>query len=181
MHRASAMDSLFPNSIGNRFPTQEVSMSGIAFSTGSQSSPPHRPATLRGDHMVLVSMRAKDALSFLASMRALLPEGAVVLGPAGAMSEGVETGRDRHRPMLTERQRDVLCLLAEGLSNKEIARRLALSHFTVRNHVSQILRSFNFLTRHEAEAWGRISGRTGVTTGERLLPDGAGVPERSAA
>lgn len=132
-------------------------MLGSSVSTVSQPPLSRRAPMPRGDR-VLVSLRAEDAPSFLASLRTLLPEGAVVLDSVGGTSECAETGRDRLQRLLTERQRDVLRLLAEGLSNKEIARRLALSHFTVRNHVSQILRSFDFSTRRQAEAWGRASG-----------------------
>lgn len=156
MHRTSPADSLLSNSIGNRLSAKEVSMYGSSVSTSSQSSLPRRLPVARGG-MVLVSMRAEDAPSFLASLRTLLPEGAVIVGHASVTSDRAETGRDRPRPRLTERQRDVFRLLTEGLSNKEIGRRLALSHFTVRNHVSQILRSFDFSTRRQAEAWGRAS------------------------
>jgi DNA-binding NarL/FixJ family response regulator len=45
----------------------------------------------------------------------------------------------RHVEALTTRQREVLSLLAEGRSNREIARALFLSEGTVKNHVSQIL------------------------------------------
>ena len=41
---------------------------------------------------------------------------------------------------LTPRQREILALLCDGRSNKEIARALALSHFTVRNHISLLMR-----------------------------------------
>jgi DNA-binding CsgD family transcriptional regulator len=41
---------------------------------------------------------------------------------------------------LTPRQREILALLSDGRSNKEIARALALSHFTVRNHISLLMR-----------------------------------------
>ena len=40
---------------------------------------------------------------------------------------------------LTEREREVLCLVAEGLSNDEIARRLYLSPLTTKTHVSRIM------------------------------------------
>lgn len=53
---------------------------------------------------------------------------------------------------LTTRQREILALLATGLSNKEIGRRLDLSHFTVRNHISQIMRLLGASTRQEAVA-----------------------------
>jgi DNA-binding NarL/FixJ family response regulator len=40
---------------------------------------------------------------------------------------------------LTEREREVVALIAEGLSNEQIARRMFIAHGTVRNHVSAIL------------------------------------------
>lgn len=55
-------------------------------------------------------------------------------------------------PDLTTRQRDIVMLLIKGLSNKEIGRKLALSHFTVRNHVSQILRLLKVSSRKGAIA-----------------------------
>ena len=51
---------------------------------------------------------------------------------------------------LSEREREVLGLLAEGLTNKEIAERLFISEKTVRNHVSAILHKLDF--RHRTEA-----------------------------
>jgi DNA-binding NarL/FixJ family response regulator len=44
------------------------------------------------------------------------------------------------RPKLTIRQRQLMTLVAKGLTNKEIASRLNLSEFTVRNHIHRILK-----------------------------------------
>lgn len=51
---------------------------------------------------------------------------------------------------LTQRQREVLDLLCQGLSNKLIARHLALSENTVRRHVQDILDYFHVESRSEA-------------------------------
>src|SRR5690606_10078701 len=51
---------------------------------------------------------------------------------------------------LTNRQMDVLALLAQGLSNREIGRRLFLSTRTVDHHVSALLRKLNAGSRARA-------------------------------
>ena len=53
---------------------------------------------------------------------------------------------------LTDREREVADLLATGLSNSEIAERLYLSIYTVKNHVSNILMKFNVQSRTELVA-----------------------------
>lgn len=52
--------------------------------------------------------------------------------------------------ILTERQREILLLLGEGQSNKEIARHLNLSENTIKVHVSGILRALNLRNRTQA-------------------------------
>ena len=54
---------------------------------------------------------------------------------------------------LTEREREVLSLIAEGATNKEIAARLVVSENTARNHVSHILSKLGFSRRSEAAAY----------------------------
>ena len=51
---------------------------------------------------------------------------------------------------LTDRERDVLVLLTQGLSNKQIAKQLHRSQFTVRHHVSQIISKLGAANRAEA-------------------------------
>lgn len=61
-------------------------------------------------------------------------------------------------PALTDRQVEVLTMLAQKQSNKQIARRLALSHFTIRNHVSHLLRTMGATTRGELAEKARHAG-----------------------
>ena len=66
-------------------------------------------------------------------------------------------------PELTAREREVLCVLAEGLTNQQIAERLVLSEHTVHRHVTNILRKLGLPSRtaaatHAAQA-GLLSER----------------------
>ncbi len=53
-------------------------------------------------------------------------------------------------PELTEREREVLALIAQGRSNSEIAHRLVLSSKTVRNYVSNIFSKLQVADRAQA-------------------------------
>jgi DNA-binding CsgD family transcriptional regulator len=59
---------------------------------------------------------------------------------------------------LTPRELDVLKLVAQGLSNPDIARRLVLSEHTVHRHLANILRKLNLSSRAAAAAWGVRTG-----------------------
>jgi DNA-binding NarL/FixJ family response regulator len=54
------------------------------------------------------------------------------------------------KPDLTLRQQQLVTLVAKGLTNKEIASRLNLSEFTVRNHIHRILKQVDAGSRSEA-------------------------------
>src|SRR5215467_5012782 len=54
------------------------------------------------------------------------------------------------KPNLTLRQRQLVTLVAQGLTNKEIASHLNLSEFTVKNHLHRIMKQVDAGTRYEA-------------------------------
>jgi DNA-binding NarL/FixJ family response regulator len=59
---------------------------------------------------------------------------------------------------LTEREREVLGLIADGRSNREIARALHLSEKTVKTHVSNILLKLDLADRTQAALWAVRNG-----------------------
>jgi DNA-binding NarL/FixJ family response regulator len=65
-------------------------------------------------------------------------------------------------PQLTEREHEVLDLLARGFDNPAVARRLALSGKTVRNHVSNIIAKLQVVDRTAAIIRARDAGLGGV-------------------
>src|SRR3712207_6227055 len=104
---------------------------------------------LEDDESVLAAMRA-GARGYLVKgaerrdiARALeaVARGEIIFGPAVAERalDAFSTGAPRGAfPELTEREREILDLVAKGLMNQAIASRLVLSDKTVRNHVSNI-------------------------------------------
>lgn len=69
----------------------------------------------------------------------------------GAQASNV-TSEAQRAPALSARELEVLGLVAEGRSNKAIAVHLALSEFTVKRHVQNILRKVGARSRSEASA-----------------------------
>jgi DNA-binding NarL/FixJ family response regulator len=67
----------------------------------------------------------------------------------GAELAGTETGE---APRLTQRERDVLRLLADGMSNEQAGQRLYISAETVRTHVRSAMGKLNAETRTQAVA-----------------------------
>jgi DNA-binding NarL/FixJ family response regulator len=75
-----------------------------------------------------------------------------VLSARGAASPASE---------LSEREREVLAMVAEGLPNKLIARRLAISEKTVKAHLTSVFRTIGVTDRTQAALWAQRNGLTG--------------------
>ena len=129
---------------------------------------------LEGDESVFAAMRA-GARGYLLKgadraeiHRALtsVAQGGVVFSPGVAtrvlsfFAAGPGQGATALDPFpsLTERVREVLSLVADGLTNGEIARRLVVSDKTVRNHVSNVFAKLHVTGRAEAVARARDAG-----------------------
>lgn len=91
----------------------------------------------------------ESPLPDLARALAALLEGARYLDPALA---GFTTGSDPATPSLTDRERSVLALLAEGLTHDEIGARLSISPETVRTHVRKACARLDASSRTHAVA-----------------------------
>ncbi|MEI8170141.1 MAG: response regulator transcription factor [Rhodoferax sp.] len=92
--------------------------------------------------------------------------GETYLSPAvsrGVLNDYVQRlrGEEDTRVILTPRQREVLQLIAEGQSTKEIARRLELSVKTVDTHRSQLMQQLNI---HEVAGLVRYAIRAGLVS-----------------
>jgi two-component system NarL family response regulator len=66
----------------------------------------------------------------------------------------------RPADVLTDRERDVLKLVARGMSNREIGLALAISPHTVKAHLRHILDKLNLRSRSEAAVWAERQGLT---------------------
>lgn len=92
-----------------------------------------------GDELANAIRRAYQGQSTLA------PEAAQVL--IRATTRPPAPGHD-----LTDREREILALMVEGLNNREIGERLVISSSTVKNHVSNILSKLGTTSRTQAVA-----------------------------
>lgn len=79
----------------------------------------------------------------------------LVLGEYRRLTDEPE---DDGTPRLTDRETEVLRLVAKGLSYKEIAERLVLSHRTVQNHVQNTLRKLQMHNRVQLVRWAMERG-----------------------
>lgn len=115
------------------------------------------------DGYLLKDMEPED---LLARVREAL-SGTTVIGEALAArlasalrQEAQDSARDARRELkeLTERERAVLRCVAEGQSNKLIARTLSITEGTVKVHVKHLLKKLGFRSRVEAAVWATENG-----------------------
>jgi DNA-binding NarL/FixJ family response regulator len=90
-------------------------------------------------------------IELLRSVR-LVAQGQSLLD-AGAIQQAMQRCNELPGTALTEREREVLALIARGYTNKQIAEALYVSEKTARNHVSHILEKLGLSRRSEAAAY----------------------------
>jgi DNA-binding NarL/FixJ family response regulator len=72
---------------------------------------------------------------------------------------------------LSDREMEVLTSVVKGMSNKEIASSLGISHQTVKNHVTSILRKFGVEDRTQAVVYALKHGWVELTDNDRHSPE----------
>jgi DNA-binding NarL/FixJ family response regulator len=91
----------------------------------------------------------------------------LVLHDVGAGGRGAEasSGKGRQHTSLSEREKQVLRLVAEGLTNKEIARALIVTENTVKTHVTSLFNKLGVDSRARAVAVAANEGLLDGVTG----------------
>ena len=115
-----------------------------------------------------------DAITYLLSGRTYVPRSLAEAGDDGASVSRGDTGAapllstEADLSKLTKRQREVLQLLARGMSNKEIARALEIAEATTKIHMAALLRALGARNRTEAAhiAGNNIIKTTGLADAE---------------
>ena len=106
------------------------------------------------DGYLLKDMEPEDVLRSLKTAA----QGRIALGEqVAAIVADALRHESQSRPAdgarLTEREREILALIASGCSNKLIARQLKITEGTVKVHVKHLLRKLNMDSRVEAAVW----------------------------
>jgi DNA-binding NarL/FixJ family response regulator len=76
---------------------------------------------------------------------------ALALGRSTSAPAAADTHGEAVR--LTRRESEIAALVAEGLTNREIAERLVMARRTAEGHVARILDKLNFTSRKQLAAW----------------------------
>jgi len=112
---------------------------------------------------LLKNIRSREMVTLLRG--AVRGEAAITPTLAGRMLEEfrrlsrmVPLDADAEPVILTQREQEVLSLVAEGRTDKEIADALVISLYTVKNHMRNILAKLHVSSRHEAARYARHRG-----------------------
>lgn len=109
-------------------------------------------------------LKGADKAEVLHTVKAVA-QGQALFGPgiAGRLTTFFQKGSRRENvaipfPDLTERERELLALIAQGMSNSDIAARLHISGKTVSNHISNIFNKLQVADRAQAIVKARDAG-----------------------
>ena len=111
-------------------------------------------------------LKQSEAETVLDGVRAVA-RGDAPVDPTVARSLLSDVRERGQAEVLTDREREVLELIRQGLPNKSIARRLAISERTVKAHVTHILQRLGVADRTQAALWAERHLRPAEAAGRR--------------
>ena len=131
---------------------REKSLSGriVVFSVSNHEEDVVTALKRGADGYLLKDMEPED-LHQAAAGEMVLSEALTPVLAASLRANRATTERDVNQ--LTPRERDILKLIAQGLPNKMIARRLDITESTVKVHVKHMLKKMKLKSRVEAAVW----------------------------
>jgi DNA-binding NarL/FixJ family response regulator len=115
----------------------------------------HSVADVVIDESLLHDMRDVSIADFISTVKSL---GAAPADVSGARHLHAVPSASDLRDLLSDRELQVVRLVAEGLSNKEISLRLGLSDKTVKNHISHILAKMQLTARTQVAVYALRAG-----------------------
>ena len=141
------------------------SLRGIVISSLAEPEYIDRALTAGASAYVLKTAHPED---FASAIRQAFSSSIFLAGPRGSSpAPAQQSTRSGQRPAdLTARELEILQLVAEGLSNSEMARRLWVTEQTVKFHLSNIYRKLDVSNRTQASRWAQVNGllsSTGVS------------------
>lgn len=140
---------------------REIALSGrvVVFSVSDNEEDVISALKRGADGYLLKDMEPEDLLKALHQAAA----GQIVLSEAltpilVARLREAQPGQRRDINQLTRREREILQLISDGMTNKAIARKLDISESTVKVHVKYLLKKMNLKSRLEAAVWALQNG-----------------------
>ena len=120
---------------------------------GAQISPVTSPLVEKAEEQAKAALGEDRYKKAFEDGARLDRDGAVALALGEKVAPATGRAIDKIPDPLGKREREVAELIAEGLSNKEIATRLFLSERTVETHVYNILNKLGFNSRVNIASW----------------------------
>lgn len=134
---------------------------------------PHRPETAPAATVLIEPVDQPDLLVVPTAPMPTAPVSAASVPPESPSAEPVPVAACRERPSsLTHRESQVAELVARGMTNDQVARNLGISRWTVVNHLRNVMRKLECVTRVEVAAHvlrAPTAGLPGVARGVEVM------------
>jgi DNA-binding NarL/FixJ family response regulator len=136
---------------------QVPSLRGIIISSLAEPAFIDRALAAGASAYVLKTAHPED---FASAIRQAFSSSIFLAGPRTAPAAATASTRagQKQAADLTARELEILQLVAEGLSNGEMARRLWVTEQTVKFHLSNIYRKLDVANRTQASRWAQVNG-----------------------